>query len=153
MTIIWLLNPEIRESMLAMSAWIYPFSVIISLNVMIALPPYIVCPGMKQNHFAVCSVFPSIQSVRLWVRTGRMALPERAPRRDWYLGIRPDDSPGRTGGDCRCLRWRNFPGKSGWRMGSQGDWSALLVIGKDCKRQTRTTDDEWGLQMTGKDCR
>jgi len=32
---------------------------------------------------------------------------------DGYLGVRPDDSPGRTCGDCRCLRGRNFPGNSG----------------------------------------
>ena len=32
---------------------------------------------------------------------------------DGYLSVRPQDSPGRTGGDCGCLRWRNFPGNSG----------------------------------------
>jgi len=29
-------------------------------------------------------------------------------RTDGYLGVRPEDSPGRTGGDCGCLRWPNF---------------------------------------------
>ena len=40
--------------------------------------------------------------------------------------------PGRTGGDCRCLRWLNFPGNPGWRVGSVGDWRALQVICEDC---------------------
>jgi len=41
---------------------------------------------------------------------------------DGYLGVRPDDSPGRTGGDCRCLGWRNF-----WVTPDDG--RALQVIG------------------------
>ena len=32
---------------------------------------------------------------------------------DGYHGLSPDDCPGRTGGDYRCLKWGNFPGNSG----------------------------------------
>jgi len=43
------------------------------------------------------AVIPSVQSVRLLVRTGRTAVTERAPATDGYLRARPDDSPGRAG--------------------------------------------------------
>ena len=97
-------------------------------------------------------MFPSVQSVRLWVRTGRTAVLERAPGTDGYLGVHPANSPGRTGGDCRCLRWRNFPGNSGRRAGPTGNWRGQQKAGKDCRRRTRTAEDG-GRLMTGEDCR
>jgi len=45
------------------------------------------------------SVNLSVQSICLWVRTGRTAVPE-ALGTNGYLGVRPDDCRGRTGGDC-----------------------------------------------------
>ena len=59
--------------------------------------------------------------------------PERAPGTDGYLGVCPDNSLGRTGGDCRCLRWRNLPGNSAGWAGPVGDWRALHVISEDCR--------------------
>jgi len=41
------------------------------------------------------AVFPIVQSVRLRVRTGRTAVSERVPGTEGYLGVRPDDCPGR----------------------------------------------------------
>ena len=71
-------------------------------------------PGLlDQSDSLFKPVNPSVQSVRLQVRTGRTAVSGRAPGPDGYLGVRPDDCPGRTGGPCRCLRWRNFPGNAG----------------------------------------
>jgi len=40
---------------------------------------------------------------------GTDGVPERTPGTDGYLGVRLEDCPGRTGGDYRCLRWRNLP--------------------------------------------
>lgn len=70
---------------------------------------------------AVAAVFPRVHSVCLWIRTARMALHDRAPAMDGYLGVRPDQCPGQNGGDCRSLRWRNFRGNSGRWEGPQGN--------------------------------
>jgi len=36
-----------------------------------------------QSEVIVHSVFPSVQSSRLWVQTGRTAVPETGPGMDW----------------------------------------------------------------------
>jgi len=75
--------------------------------------------GWVDNFFPIIvfgnswTAFSSIQSVRLRVRTGRTAVPERLTGRDRHLGVPLDDCPGRAGGDCRCLGWQNLQCNSG----------------------------------------
>jgi len=74
----------------------------------------------------LCSaVFPRVKSARLWVWTGRMAVPEWVPGTDGYLHVHPDNSPGPTGRDCRSLRCRNVASNSRSLMEPVGDWRAL----------------------------
>ena len=61
----------------------------------------------------VAAVFPRVHSVWLWIWTARMAVHDRAPKLDGYLGVGPDHSLGQNCGDFRCLRWRNLRGNSG----------------------------------------
>ena len=37
------------------------------------------------------------------------------PRAHGGCGVRPDRCPGRTAGDCRCLRWRNTLNETGFQ--------------------------------------
>jgi len=71
---------------------------------------------------------------------GTDGVPERAPGTDGYLGVRPEDCPGQTGGDCRCLLGCGIcraPPRDGWAlkvMGQEvprGNWRRQQVTAND----------------------
>ena len=75
--------------------------------------PFAIRVAMQFMAFTICAALSSVQSVHLWCRTRRTAVPPRTHETDWHLGVRLDDCPRRMGGDRRCLRWCDFPGNSG----------------------------------------
>ena len=68
--------------------------------------------GNEQQSLQMLAVFPSVQSVRLRVWTGRTAVSRGMPGTDGYVGVRPNESLGRTGRDCRCLNLRDVPSQA-----------------------------------------